>query len=134
MAQKAQMNFKKGDDNIHYFRMSEAVFVPGGTLWFAAKPAVDNDGADSAAVINKSFTDANIVDNTHEQYVEGYATYELVFLPGDITSITYANGEKLKKYIGEFQLVSALNTVKSFPDDSNFIEVIIHADVKRGTS
>jgi hypothetical protein len=134
MAKKATMEFKKGDVNIHYFRISEDAWIAGGTLFFAAKPIVDNDNADASAVINKSFGDDKIVNNDHEEYEEGFATYELEFIATDITGVTFENGESSKKYLGEFQLVSALGEPESYPADNEFIEVVIFADIKRGTA
>jgi hypothetical protein len=134
MATKAIMEFKKGDVNIHYFRISEDAWTAGSTLYFAAKPLVDNDGADAAAVINKSFGDDKIVNSSHEEYVEGYATYELEFISTDIVGVTFEDGESLKQYLGEFQLVSALGEPESYPADNNFIDVKIYADIKRATA
>lgn len=135
MANKVTMGFKKGDTQFHYFQLPIASFVAGGTLWFAAKPQTDNDTADAAAVINKSFLDSDIItDPTHEQYDAAFKTWEMEFVPDDILNVSYANGEKVKKYIGEFQLVAADASVESFPSDSDFIEVLIYADVKRGVA
>ena len=131
MAIKRIMNFKKGDTNFHYFRLPVANWTTGSTLSFAAKPAVDNDAVDAAAVINKSFTGSAIVGPTHSQYVADHSTYELRFNPIDVTNVTYAPGEKMKKYLGEFQLVSPSGPVSSSPSDSDFIEVRVHGDIKR---
>lgn len=134
MAQKATMEFKKGDGQTHYFAIPEDAWTPGGSLFFAAKPAVDNDATDAAAVINKEFTDSDIVGADHEEYVAGDVTYELSFLPGDITGVSFDNGEKKKKYLGEFQYVPDTGVPESFPGDDEYIEVLIYGDIKRGTS
>lgn len=134
MATKVQMEFKRGDKQFHYFQIETASWAAGGKLFFAAKPAVDNDASDVSAVINKNFNDTKIVGPTHPEYDTGFVTYELEFDPGDITGVTYANGEKVKKYLGEFQFVSASAEPQSWPSDDTFIEVLIYADIKRGTT
>jgi len=134
MAQKATMEFKKGDGLTHYFAVEAASWTPGGTLFFAAKQEVDNDATDAAAVINKSFTDANIVASDHEEYDADFVTYELAFVPGDITNVSFTDGEKKQKFLGEFQFVPTTGLPESFPADDEYIEVIIYADIKRGTS
>lgn len=134
MANKVTMKFKRGDDLFQYFQIPTASFVAGGTLHFTAKPAVDNDNTDAAAVIDKSFLDSDIVDSSHDEYESGFETYEMAFTLEDITNVTFSNGEKAKKYLGEFQIVGADGKVESFPNDDNFIEVIIYADIKRGES
>lgn len=128
MANKVTMTFKKGDNQTHYFKLPIADYVEGGTLYFVAKPAVDNDATDAAAVIDKSFTDSVVTEDAE------YATWELEFEPGDITGVNFSDGENSKKYIGEFQLVAADGSVSSFPDNNNYIEVIIYADIKRATA
>lgn len=132
MANKIPMEFKLGDKQFHYFQMETSAWAAGGKLWFAAKPQVDNDVVDGAAVINKSFNDTKIVGALHPEYTAGYTTYELQFDPGDITGVTFVNGEKSKKYLGEFEFVSASAEPQSFPSDDQFIEVTIFADIKRG--
>lgn len=131
MANKVEMNFKRGDGLIHYFQLPLSSWTPGGVLWFAAKAAIDNDNTDQAAVINKSFDDDKIVDSSHEMYDPAFVTYELEFVPGDITNVTF-NNEKKKKYLGEFQYIPDTGLPETFPSEDDFIEVIIFADVKRG--
>jgi hypothetical protein len=128
MAQKVTMSFKKGDNVSHEFRMDLADYTAGGNLFFAAKPLVDNDATDAAAVIDKSFTDASVTLD------DNYATWDLAFVPADIAGVNFTGGEKVKKYLGEFQFVADDGTVSSFPNDDSFIEVIVYADIKRGTS
>jgi hypothetical protein len=129
-----QMEFKKGDGQTHYFSLPEESWTPGGTLWFAAKPIPDNDATDAAAVIDKSFDDTTIVDSDHEEYAAGFVTYQLEFLPGDITGVNFNNGESSLEYLGEFQFVPDTGIPESFPPNNEYINVIIYADIKRGTS
>jgi len=125
------MEFKRGDDLTHYFQLPEDSWVEGGVLSFAAKPKIDNDDSDAAAVIDKSFTDSAIVTEDDPEYLAGYVTYALDFVPDDIVNVSFSDGSKSKKYLGEFQLVSALNVIETFPADDGYIETIIFADVKR---
>lgn len=134
MAKKNTMEFKKGDVQHHYFQLPEDAWFPGGLLWFAAKPAVDNDNSDAAAVINKSFDDTCVVDSDHDEFSGGFVTYELKFLPGDISNVSFEGGEKKKAYLGEFQYVSSLGEPETFPSDDEFIDVVVYADIKRGTA
>ena len=134
MAQKTTIEFKKGDAQTHYFSLPEDAWTPGGVLFFAAKPAVDNDATDASAVIDKEFNDANIVAPGHDEYEDGFVTYELSFFPGDIVNVNFSNGEKRKKYLGEFQYVPDTGEPESFPGNDDYIEVFIYGDIKRGTS
>jgi len=123
-----EMQFKKGDRKVHYFELAEADYIAGGTLYFTAKPAIDNDATDAAAVINKSFDDSVV------EIANGYARWTLEFLPDDITGVSFANGEKKKKYLGEFHYVNGDNQPSTFPSDDEYIDVIIYADIKRASS
>lgn len=134
MAKKNTMEFKKGDVQHHYFQIAEDAWFPGGLLWFAAKPAVDNDNTDASAVINKSFDDTKIVGPDHDEYDGAFVTYELKFMPTDIVNVSFEDGEKKKNYLGEFQYVSSLGEPETFPSDDEFIDVVIYADIKRGTA
>lgn len=134
MAQKATVEFKKGDNQTHYFKIPKTAWTPGGTLFFTAKPMVDNDPTDAAAVIDKTFTDADILESSHEEYDPNYVTYVLAYNASDIVNVTFKDGEKRKKYIGEFQFVDSEGRVTTYPRRANFLEVIIYADVKRGVA
>ena len=126
------MELKKGDVQTHYFQMPIESWAAGGTLWFTAKPLIDNDTTDAAAIVNKSFSDTDVVLSDHEMYDADYATYELEFLPADITNVTFDEGETRRSYIGEFVHIDASNLPQTFPVDDTFIEVIVFAVVKRG--
>lgn len=120
------MEFKRGDTVTHYFKLPIASYVAGSFLFFAAKPLVDNDTADTAAVINKKFTDSsvNLVSNP------GYATYTLTFVPADIVGVTFLNGESEKDYLGEFQFIAPSANPISFPANNKYITVKIYADIR----
>ncbi len=129
----AEMNFKRGDGLTHYFQMPVDGWVAGGKLFFAAKPAIDDDVTDAAAVIDKEFTDSDVIDSNHELDDPNYTTYQLSFAPDDIVAITFGS-EKRKKYLGEFQFVPPSGVPETFPGNDDFIDVIIYADIKRGTT
>ncbi len=121
------MNIKKGDYVTgNYFKLPIDNYTPGGTLFFAAKPMPDNDATDAAAVIDKSFDDSSVtIDAT-------YATWDLIFEPDDVVGVSFASGEKVKKYLGEFQFVDSGGHPSSFPAGDDYIQVNIYADIKRG--
>ena len=133
MAKKSTIEFKKGDANTHYFQMPVDSWTPGGSLWFAAKTKPDDDPTDALAVIDKSFDDTAIVGLSHEMYDEQFVTYECEFLPADIVNVSFADGSKKRTYMAEFQYVPVTGLPESFPGDE-FIDAIIYADIKRGTS
>lgn len=133
MANKIQMNFKRGDGLTHYFQLPIDSWSAGGSLQFAAKAAIDDDNTDAQAVIKKSFNDTNIVGPSDDMYDPAYVTYRLDFLPADITGVTFGNA-KSKKYLGEFQYIPTNNLPETFPSEDDYIEVVIYADVKRSTT
>jgi hypothetical protein len=132
MAKVPVMTFKKGDGLSHGFKIPASSFVPGGKLWFTAKKVIDNDATDALAVIKKQFDDT-VVSNVTVKGV-AYKRWQLDFVPADIVNVNYANGQKKLKFLGEFQIVPLVGAPTSFPADDEFIEVIIYADVMRGTS
>lgn len=123
---KNAMKFKKGDGAVHYFKLPIAEYTPGGELWFAAKSAVDNDSTDGQAKINKVFTDDDV------ELTATQAIWTCVFNPGDIVGVSFSSEEDSVDLLGEFQIVPAVGNPKSFPDDNNYIPVIVYADIKRG--
>lgn len=128
MANKVTMEFKKGDRETHYFKLPIADYSAGGTLFFAAKEVPDDDVTDAQAVINKPFTDSVVVLDAV------WATWTLVFNAGDITNVSFADGSSQKTYEGEFQFVTSGGVPRSFPDNDDYIEVIIYADIKRAVA
>lgn len=127
-----KMEFKKGDGRTHYFKIPASSWSAAGTLWFTAKPAIDGDATDAAAVIDKSFTDSVVTDETINGVA--YKKYTLAFTAADTSDISFADGAKKKKYLGEFQFVPITGSPSSFPDTDNFIEVLVYADIKRATT
>lgn len=120
----ATMEFERGDTITHYFIMPTNAWSVGGKLFFTAKPAVDDDNTDAAAVINQTFTDSVAVnDGTN-------VTYTLTFPPSATNSILM-NGAKKRQYLGQFQWVSASNVPSSFPGNDKFIDTIVYGDIRR---
>lgn len=132
MAKKAIMEFKKGDGCTHSFKMPASVWSAGGKLFFAAKTNPDNDATDAQAVINKSFTDS-VVTNETINGVE-YKVYTMAFVAADTAAIVFTDNSKSKKYLGEFQFVPLSGQPMSFPADDDFIETIVYADIRRATT
>ena len=130
-SQAPTMEFKRGNDLTHYFQLPVDSWVPGGLLWFTAKPAVDNDNTDANAVINKSFDDSKVITSDDSEYLADYVTYRLEFAPSDVTNVSFSDGAKKNEYLGEFTIVSALGTEETYPGDDNYIKTIIYADIKR---
>lgn len=131
MATNPTMTFKRGADFTHLFQIPTDSWVAGGTLWFTAKPKVDNDASDTAAVINKSFDDTDIATVSDDEYLTGYVTYILQFAPADIVNISFANGAKKNKYLGEFTFIAG-GKEEVFPSNDDYIDTIIYADIKVG--
>lgn len=128
----AKIEFKKGDGVTHYFSMPVDSWSAGGSLFFCAKTIPDNDVTDAAAVMDVEFDDTAIVDSSHPEYEADYVTYELDFDPADTDLITFTDGSKKKKYLGEFEFVPASGDPFSVPGNDKFLETIVYADIKRG--
>jgi len=126
---KATMEFKKGDRVTHYFMMPVDSWSAGGKLFFAAKTVPDDDSTDSAAVIDKTFDDTVVTEETVGLIT--YKKYTLAFIGSDTQDVSFADGSKRKKYLGEFQFVPSGGQPVSFPGDDSFIEVLVYADIKR---
>lgn len=126
------MEFKKGDGVTHYFKIPTTSWTAGGTLWFAAKTAPDADATDAAAVINKSFSDSVVTDETISGVA--YKKYTLAFVAADTSAVSFADGSKKKKYLGEFQFVPSSGAPVSYPGNDSYIETIVYADIKRATA
>lgn len=127
----AKILFKRGDGITHTFTMPTANWSAGGKLFFAAKPAIDDDTTDAAAVINQTFTDTNVTDVT----VGGVAMkrYTCYFPPSATNSIA-SGGATSKDYLGEFQWVSAGGVPSTFPGDDKFFDVVVYFDVRRAVA
>jgi len=123
----SKIEFKRGDTITHTFTMPTSSWSAGGKLFFTAKPAVDDDLTDAAAVINKTYTDTDMVnDGTN-------VTYTCLFNPADTNSITMAGVDKID-YKAEFQWVSSGGTVSTFPGNNKYLDAVVYADLRRATT
>lgn len=123
----AKIEFTRGDNVTHTFSMPTSSWSSGGTLFFTAKAAVDDDNTDAAALIDVSFEDSAT------STVGSSTVYTCAFVPADTNSITLS-GAKERKLLGQFQWVSAAGVVSTFPGNGTYIETIVYGDIKRATS
>lgn len=129
MSQKVIMEFKRGTASSHTFKLPIEDYVAGSSLFFTAKPEIDNDSTDANAVINKEFTDAVVSLVTDPLY----ATYTLQFNASDIAAILFEDGETELDYLGEFAYVVPGDDPVRFPPDDEYITVKIFGNVKIDT-
>lgn len=120
---------KRGDSRSFSFRMSKGLYEPGQTVAFTAKPFYDNDSTNASAVINKTFTDDDIISNTDK-----HVFYEIKLEPSDTENleIKLKKGKGVLKLIGELEVRQSDGKVKTFPSGKKFIEVVIYPDIKIG--
>ena len=122
------INFTRGDAVTHTFSIPQANWSAGGTLFFAAKPVIDDDVTDTAAVIKKSWTDSA----TSVVVINGvnYVQYACSFTASDTNGIP-SNGALSAQYLGEFQWVSSTNVPTTFPATDPKLTCIVYFDVIR---
>lgn len=128
----SKIEFKRGDGVTHYFTMPVSSWSAGGTLFFTAKPAVDDDSSDLAAVINQSFSDS-VVSNDVDASGNAVKKYTCYFPPAATNSIT-SSGSKKADYLGEFQWVSSTGVPSTFPGNDKFLDCIVYFDLRRATT
>lgn len=122
------MEFTRGDINYHTFTMPASVWSAGGKLFFAAKPAVDDDNTDAASLINGVFDDTDVTDVT----INGIAMkkYTCTFLPAATNSILSQGADEVD-LLGEFQFVPTSNNPQTYPGNNEKIAVKLWPDIKR---
>lgn len=112
----------RGDTRSLPIAIPVGTYSAGANIYFAMKLAIDADSTDSAAVLKKVLSDANIVstDATNVHYI-------LKFVPADTTNVTPAT------YFAEFEFVSAdKSVVITYPDpDLMIFKIKITGDVNR---
>ena len=125
------INFVRGDAITHTFNIPTSAWSSGGKLFFVAKPAIDDDNTDAAAVIKKSWTDGS----TSDVVIGGvaYKQYACAFVPADTNSIP-SNGAQNADYLGEFQWVNAAGVPTTFPATDPKLDCKVYFDVARGTT
>jgi hypothetical protein len=124
------MQFMRGDGADHTFAIPAYAWTAGGKLFFAAKPLIDDDATDAAAVISGSWDDTAVTDIT----VNGvaYKRYACHF-PAVAVGVLSAGADSMD-LVGEFQFVPSGGDPVTFPgpgDDR--IPVNLAFDVKRKT-
>lgn len=126
------MEFPRGDGVTHFFYIPQANWSAGGKLFFAAKPVVDDDSTDAAAVINQSWSDSAVTQNVTVNGVV-YAKYTCYFPPSATNSIV-SNGAQSADYLGEFQWVPNGGDPVTFPANDPKIDCRVYFDIKRKTT
>ena len=120
------MEFKRGDTVTHTLVIPKLSYKPGLRVFFMAKETMDDDMADSAAIIARDFRDSDIVKQT-----ENEVTYSLRFTPADTNSINL-DGAAKKELQGEFEFRYIDGRVKTFPEKGKPLKIIVYSDVRRG--
>lgn len=126
-----QIEFTRGDAITHTFSIPADAWSSGGKLRFMAKPAIDDDNTDAAAVISQEWTDSAVTDVTINGVA--YKQYSCYFPPSATNSIV-SNGAASSSYLGEFQWVSAAGIPTTFPANDPKLDVVVYFDVIRETT
>lgn len=126
-----KIEFTRGDAVTHTFNIPTSAWSSGGQLFFKAKPAIDDDTADAAAVISASWNDSVVTDvivNTVpcKQYACNF--------PPSATSGIVSNGADSADYKGEFQWVNAAGIPTTFPAKAPKLDVVVYFDIVRATT
>ena len=127
----SKVEFSRGDGVTHTFSIPATNWTAGGTLFFAAKPAIDDDTSDAAAVISASFTDS-VVTNTTINGI-AYKQYTCYFPPSATYGIL-SNGVSKADYVAEFQYVPTTGIPVTFPATDKKLDAVVYFDVKRKTT
>lgn len=127
----AKIEFPRGDGITHSLSIPAANWTAGGTLFFAAKPKIDDDGTDASAVINMPFDDSVVSDVTINGIA--YKKYTCFFPPSATNSIV-SNGRTKADYLGEFQYVPPTGVPVTFPYNDRKLDCVVYFDVKRKTT
>lgn len=112
----------RGDSRSLPIAVPVGTYSAGASIFFALKTVIDADATDSAAVLRKTLTDANITSNDGVN-----VNYLLSLVPADTTNITPAT------YFAEFEFVSAdKSVVISYPDPAlSIFKIQITGEVNR---
>lgn len=126
-----KLEFARGDGITHTFSMPAINWSAGGKLFFAAKPAIDDDTTDANAVINQNWDDSVV-----EDVVIGGVAYKkyTCYFPPSATSGINSLGAANADYLGEFQFVPTSGVPQTFPANDQKIDTVVYFDVKRKTS
>lgn len=124
------IEFSRGDAANHSFSIPTSAWTSGGRLFFAAKPAIDDDNTDAAALINQSWDDTVVTDVTIGGVA--YKKYACYF-PASATNSIPSGGALTAEYLGEFQFVPSGGDPITFPATGDKLSCIVYFDVKRKT-
>lgn len=108
--------------------MPADAWTPGGKLFFKAKPDIDDDNTDAAAVISQTFDDGVVSDITINGVA--YKRYTCYFPPSATNSIV-SDGSSKAVYKGEWQWVDSDAVPHTFPGDSAKLKAVVYFDVVR---
>lgn len=124
----SKIEFTRGDGANHTFSIPAVSWTPGGVLFFAAKPVVDDDSTDAAAVIQGNWDDTKVTD----VLIKGvaYKQYACYFPPAATNGIA-SDGATSADYLGEFQYVPTTGIPVTFPATDAKLDVILYFDIKR---
>lgn len=132
------INFKRGDPVTHFFYMPQTSWSSGGHLRFMAKPVVDDDNTDAAAVITAEWTDSatsvitagSLLSDGKTVATQNMIQYACAFTGAETTNIPSGGAPSLK-YIGEFQWTDASGNTSTFPGGLPNLECIVNFDIVR---
>lgn len=119
-----KINLKRGDTRIVSFTVPEELAPSGSTLYFMAKPALDDDLNDSSAAISKQSSNAVLVAGNKLKF-----TFKIT--PSDTNSIRTGGADKAD-LLAELEIRTPNGDVYSIPDNNKFIKVTVYADIRRG--
>lgn len=125
------IEFTRGDAAHHTFAIPADAWSEGGTLFFAAKPAIDDDNTDNGAVIQYNWDDSSVTDVVIDGVA--YKQYSCDF-PPSATNGVLSRGQGKAAYLGEFQYVSSDGVPQTFPPKDRKLRCIVYFDVKRKTT
>lgn len=122
------IEFSRGDGVHHSFAMPASSWSAGGTLFFTAKPAIDDDATDGAAVIKGNWNDSYVSDFTYNGVA--YKKYDCHFL-GSATDSIPSGGADSTDYLGEFTWIPTTGDSITFPGTAPKLDVVVYFDVTR---
>lgn len=124
-----KLTMKRGDTRSFAFRLAKKFYSEGQTIHFTVKKEYDNDPTNSQALINKEFSDSDIISETDISM-----TYKIQLDPSDTENleIPLRKSKSELKLIGELEVRQSDGKVKTFPSGKKFIEVVIYPDIKIG--
>ena len=120
------LKLKRGDTAKHFLQIPIAAYEDGMDIYFMAKPSPDDDLNDSAALISKHLTDADIISRDKDK-----VKYQLRFEADDTRDVKVGD-ESFVILQGEFELRTKDGNVFTFPGGNKFIQVMVNADIRRG--